>query len=310
MNALTQWVRQNKILASILVIVVIYIWFSGGLRSSLRSANLSMTAMDKGASSMGYAPEMAMMSAPSPVARDGIMPPVYSEDSVALNPGDRKVVTESYFSALVSDVNQTVNLIQTRVQEVGGFVVNSSVNHPSEASTGTIVVRVPKDQVEAVTQALREDAVKITMETVTGYDVTDQYTDYQARLETLEATLAKFQVIFDQATRIQDILEVQRAIIQVQDQIDQITGQLQRLEELSQSSKITINLSTDELALPYAPDDAWRPQLVFKTAVRNLISNIRDLGSALIWLGVYAVVWVPGLVIAFVVYTKLKTNKP
>lgn len=286
MNSLTSWIRQNKVLALVLLLGVGYLGYVNFF-PHYRTMNQSMM-MDRASVAPSYGgAESGMMVEPMMAGR-GIMPPIYPEDSVSLDQEDRMVVTDSYFSVLVSDVKVAIDTIKSQAQAVGGFVVNSSVNQPTETSTGTLVVRVPNDQVDTVAQTIRESAIRVTMETVSGYDVTDQYTDFQARLETLEATLDKFQAMFDRATEVSDTLEVQRAIIQTQDQIDHVVGRLEYLEQVSQSSKITVNLATDELALPYMPDEAWRPQLVFKTAVRSLVTNIRNFGSFLIWVGVYS----------------------
>lgn len=298
MNKISNWIQQNKILTAIIVIALVYLGYINfyGLYPRHMSKNSFVESVT---SSVGYADDMAMSVSPM-MADRGIMPPVYPEDSVSIEQTDRKVVAESYLSMLVKDVVGTLGSIRQITESAGGFVVNSSMNQPTETSTGSIVVRVPSQQVPTVLESIRGLAVKVTMETTTGYDVTDQYTDYQARLATLEATLAKFEVLFDQATEVTDTLEVQRAIIQTQDQIDHITGRLEYLEQVSASSKITINLSTDELALPYAPDDAWRPMVVFKTAVRALVTDIRSLGSGLIWLAVYSPILIGGVIILLV----------
>lgn len=298
MNKISHWIQQNKILTLIIVLVVAYLGYINFFSFYPRSMTKN-SFVESVTSSVGYGGDMGMASAPM-MADRGIMPPIYPEDSVSIEPTDRKVVAESYLSLLVTDVAGSIDTIRGIADTAGGFVVNSSMNQPTETSTGSIVIRVPSDQVSTVLASVRGLAVKVTMETTTGYDVTDQYTDYQARLTTLEATLAKFEVLFDRATEVSDTLEVQRAIIQTQEQIDHITGRLEYLEQVSASSKITINLSTDELALPYAPDDAWRPMVVFKTAVRALVTDIRSFGSGLIWLAVYSPILIGGLIVLLV----------
>jgi hypothetical protein len=60
----------------------------------------------------------------------------------------------------------------------------------------------------------------------------------------------------------------------------------------------------DEYALPYAPDTNWKPETVFKLAVRSLVLNLRGLASAAIWLTVYAALWLPLLLIAIFAWKK------
>ena len=125
--------------------------------------------------------------------------------------------------------------------------------------------------------------------------VTDQFVDNEARLTILEKNQAKFEDIMDRATNVQDILQVQREIFNLQSQIDGIKGQQNYLSKTAQMAKITIFVSTDELALPYSPAEPWRPEAIFKRAVRSLVGTMQGLGTAVIWLAVYSVVWAPAL---------------
>ncbi|PJE66634.1 hypothetical protein COU93_03235, partial [Candidatus Shapirobacteria bacterium CG10_big_fil_rev_8_21_14_0_10_36_6] len=77
--------------------------------------------------------------------------------------------------------------------------------------------------------------------------------------------------------------------------INSVKGQQKYFEQSAKLSKITIYLSTDDLALPYAPTNEWRPAVVFKEAVRSLINNIRGLGNILIWVVVFSPLWIPAI---------------
>ena len=143
-------------------------------------------------------------------------------------------------------------------------MVNYNLSSPKSAASGNISIRVPsksRDQVLADIQAL---GVKTVSLSVVGTDVTDQFVDNQARLKVLLDTKAKFEEILNQASQIQDLLNVQRELINLQSQIDSLKGQQQYLEKSAELSLISVYLYTDELALPYAPTDTWRPAVVFK----------------------------------------------
>ena len=108
--------------------------------------------------------------------------------------------------------------------------------------------------------------------------------------------------MLDRATKVQDILSVQRELIRLQDQIDTLKGRQKYLEQTAKLAKITVYLSTDEYALPYAPSETFRPAVIFKLAVRSLVRTLRSVAQALIWIGVYAIVWVPAGIIIFFIW--------
>ena len=106
--------------------------------------------------------------------------------------------------------------------------------------------------------------------------------------------------IMDQATEISDITSIQQQLFSIQSQIDSIKGQQNYLEKTTALSLVTVYLSTDELALPYTPSGSWRPALVFKEAVASVLINLQRLGSVGIWVGVYALVIIPALLLLLV----------
>ena len=203
------------------------------------------------------------------------------------------VITETTMSVVVKDVSEAIKTVQQKSESLGGYMVNSHLSKPEETASGSITIRVPKEKLIEALEAFRRVGLRVVDENVSGRDVTDQYVDLEARLTTLNKTKAKFEEILDRATQIQDLLNVQRELINLQSQIDSIKGQQQYLSQSAKLSKITVYLSTDEFSLPYTPKQAWRPEVIFKLAVRSLVSNLRNLGSALIWIVVYSPIWLP-----------------
>lgn len=212
---------------------------------------------------------------------------------------NRLVQKESSVSLLVGDVRKVADGVIKQAEVSGGFMLQSNFSNPGEAPNASISVRIPTDNLQAYLDFLRKQSIRVVSEELVGTDITDQYKDTQARLDTLYATRDKLELIYQKAVIVQDILDVQAQLMQLQDQIDQLLGQEQYLTESAKLARVSVYLSTDELSLPYAPDSSWRPSVVFKNAIRSLIGNIREGANLLIWVGVYAVLWVPILVIIY-----------
>jgi len=296
MNKLIDWVRRNK-LNSILILLVLFLFFKKApayFPSVLKTSNIGFE-------------QQAVDMAPASISlgRGGVS----SESAPMPEVEDRMVVQESNLSIVVDDVRKSSDQILNKVNAIGGYMVSSSVSQPQESSSGTLTVRVPAEELGSMLEYLRTVGVKVTSENLFGRDVTDQYVDLDARLSTLNKTKAKFESILDTATKITDILEVQRQLIYIQDQIDRLKGQQEYLEKTAENAKITIYLSTDEWSLPYAPDDNFRPQVIFKQAVRALVRSLRGLVEKSIWVGVYGAVWLPIGLIALVVVKKINKRK-
>ncbi len=234
--------------------------------------------------------------AESKIVSIGMMPPVFQEPA-PVSDVNRLVVTNTNISLKVNDVRKAIEGINSIATRLGGFMVDSSLNQPEEGASGNISIRIPASKLNEGLNEIRDLGVKVISENVVGTDVTAEFVDIEARLETLLKTKAKFEQIMAGASSINDLLNIQRELINLQSQIDSLRGQQKYLEQTARLSLVTVYLATDELALPYAPAASWRPSVIFKEAVRALISSLRGVGSAAIWITVYSVVWLPILLV-------------
>lgn len=251
--------------------------------------SLSMESYGTVGNSMGYAPKMVSDTyMPSPVAPRP-------------NVQDRKVVTNTNFSLLVKDVTEVLNNVKAKIEELDGYMVNIQVSRPELGENATISFRVPSEEVDNVTNYLREQAIKVVSEDVSGYDVTDEYVNVQEYLEILNANKTRMETILASAKTVDEMLKVQNQLFSIQAQIDSYEGQLKYMDGTTQTSLITAYLSTDETGLPYTEPLSWRPEVVFKHAVRSLFGTLQGIGTAMIWLGVYSVIIVPALTIVLII---------
>jgi hypothetical protein len=289
------WLKKNWLTFLLVFIIVLLL---KGKTSTPFFSSRTTTYPESNYDSIGSASGFAKMSAPMASLS---LPNVAPSDSA-----DRLVIQDTSLSLQVQNVESSVNQIETLAKGLGGFLVDSDISKPEFAATGHITVRIPEDKRTEALAAFKNLAVKVVSEHVNGTDVTDQYVDLQARLDVLNQTKTKFQEILNRAENvssgtnlINDILSVQRELINIQDQIDRLKGQQKYYEQSAKLSKVTIYLSTDDLSLPYSPDQSWRPAVIFKQAVRSLVGSLRSIGTLLIWSTVYSIIIIPVLGIIY-----------
>lgn len=309
-NKVINWIKSNKI-TTILIVVVIYLIFSRS--SSVGTSSYSRSnyyGVSKTMESMPLAPQGLVGSKTG--YDEAAYEPSYNSggtNTTGVSSDKRKVVTNSNISLLVKDVSKTLNDITQETEKRAGYVVNTSMAAPGESANGYITIRVPVEDLKSMLDYLKGISVKVVSVTTSGNDITDTFVDTQARLETLYKTKGIFENMLSKATNVEEIMNVQEKILYTQDQIDNLMGQLKYMEATSSTTLISINLSTDELELPYAPDQPWRPNVVFKYAVRSLVVNLRSLGSAIIWVGVYSIIWVPIIAVIFIIKKVKNPNR-
>ena len=290
------WATHNK-LSIVLIIIILLLFGKNSGPQPLLSTQLNRSYM----ASKGMASQVDTLE----LGVSGLNEAPVSVSSPAKS---RMVMKDSYFSLLVKNVVKTQKEILTKTSELGGFMVNSTLNNPQEVASATLFIRIPSAKLDGMLEYLRSISVKVVSENLQGQDITDQFTDVQARLVVLQETKTRFEGIMAQATQVQDILAVQREILNIQDQIDSLKGQEEFYKKSADLAKVTVYLSTDELALPYAPSESWRPEVIFKEAVRSLVGCMRRGARFVIWAVVFSVIWLPVTIIGYVIYRKKMKN--
>lgn len=305
MQRIFSWILNNKVTTILLLIVAYFVFRSttGTYLPYPPNPMSNYTGFSLPSASSGE--KLGMIPPMAGIGGADIMP---QRQLAPTDNSNRLVIQNSSLSLQVKDVRAASERIISYTREIGGFMVNSYFNNPGESPSATVTVRVPTAQLNPALKYFRDLSIKVVSENLQGEDVTDQYVDNQAKLDTLNTTKAKFQQIMDKATEISDILNIQQQLISIESQIDGVKGQQQYLEKSAELTSITIYLSTDEFSLPYAPSDSWRADIIFKQAVRAVVGTLRQIGTAIIWIAVYSIFWIPALTVILLLKKKL-SNK-
>ena len=303
MQRIGDWIRANKLATLLILVVAFLVWKQG------RYGGPILPMMSGGGNSF-YARDMAMAEpammtvSESAVSSKMMLPPSPDGGFAPSDGDDRLVIRDTSLSLVVDDVAASLNKIEMETERLGGFLVNSNLNTPEGASSGMITVRVPETRRAEAMEMFKGLAVRVVSENVNGRDVTDEYVDIEERMVVLEKTKTKFESILDSASEVGDLLQVQRELTNIQVQIDNLKGRAEYLDKSASLSLIHVYLSTDELALPYTPDEVWRPIVVFKEAIRSLIKSARGSVNWVIWAAVYTPIWLPVVVIGWMLFKK------
>ncbi|MFH1447027.1 MAG: DUF4349 domain-containing protein, partial [Chloroflexota bacterium] len=123
-------------------------------------------------------------------------------------------------------------------------------------------------------------------ESISGQDVTSEYTDAQSRLRNLEAAETALVSLMETATDPQDVLDIFNELIYIREDIEVLKGRIKYLEESAAMSAISVEIVAEESLQPIEIA-GWKPTGVMRDAVQALINTLQGLGTALIWFGIF-----------------------
>jgi hypothetical protein len=217
--------------------------------------------------------------------------PQESGPSASASSADRLVVRNASLTVVVHDPAQSARDIRLMAEGMGGFVVSSNVyqatfgDNSVQATRASITVRVPAERLDDALEQIAKAAIEVSNQSVSGEDVTAQYTDLQSQLRNLESAEAQLRQIMDAATKTEDVMAVFNQLTQVQGQIESVKGQIQYYQESARLSAISVDLIPDVATQPLQIGQ-WRPEGTAKQAVETLIRTLQFLADAGIWTGI------------------------
>jgi len=251
-----------------------------------------------GKSSIGYAPE-AMFESAAPMARgasdsyDGdVDNSVYANDGLQIQESQvRMVIKNASLSIVVEEPGVSIEAISKLASDLGGFVVSSNLYRTQTANglevpQANISIRVPAEKLDQALTEIKSGAGQILNENVSGQDVTQEYTDLESRLRNLERAEEQLTQIMEQAWETEDVLIVYNRLVEVQEQIELIKGQMKYYEQSAALSAISINIQANEAVQPLKIGN-WQPVGVAKRALQALINTLKFLADMLIWIILY-----------------------
>jgi len=228
-----------------------------------------------------------------------------SNATPATTNSDRLVVQNADISLIVKDVTETRDTIVDLAAKYEGYVVSSNLYSRNLALTGSISIRVPEDNYVPALEEIRTLGVRITAERTYTEDVTEQYTDLQARLKNAQATEAQYIALLDRAEEVEDILKIQSYLSQVRQTIEQLQGQIKYLESTTSTALISVTLEPESSSQPLVQGE-WDIKATVKSAARGFLKFGKFFVTVVIWIALFIPLW--GIILAIVLLRKHHIN--
>ncbi|MDX6266388.1 MAG: hypothetical protein QOD70_1128 [Frankiales bacterium] len=160
-----------------------------------------------------------------------------------------KIVKTGSIALIVGDgkVSGVVVRVQGIADGAGGYVSNQKSQEFGDDPTSTVTVRVPVSRFDRVVQAVRDQVKngvgKVDSSSTSGQDVTAQYADVTAQIQSLTAARDRFLTILSRANTIGETLSVQQRVDSTQLQIDQLKGRMRVLADQTSMGTLTVTVS-------------------------------------------------------------------
>ncbi|MHB1416937.1 MAG: DUF4349 domain-containing protein [Chloroflexota bacterium] len=200
---------------------------------------------------------------------------------------DRYVIRNAEATLIVKDVETAVGEVEDLANASGGHVSQSNTRRQGDSLVADLVIQVPVDSFDATLDALKGLAVDVESVNTTSEDVTEEFVDNESRLRNLRATEQSTLRLLDQATRMEDILAVQRELTNIRGEIEKIEGRQQFLQRRVEMSTITVHLRLESATVLAAGRTGWQPLRTAAVAWEASLSFLKVASDAILTLVVF-----------------------
>jgi hypothetical protein len=262
----------------------------------------------------GYAPAAPAPTAAPPTAalqlKRGMTTGESADQATNLPTTERMIVYTTSLRIEFADTEKAVDQIRALASNLKGYVADSNVSRDSKNRLrGTITLRLPAESLDSAIAQLKALGLKVLGENSNANDVTEEYTDLDARRKNLEAYEVELQKLLEtvreRTGKAEDILAVYNELTRVRGEIEQIKGRQVYLERTSAMATVTVELVPHEEVVIAEPDQ-WLPDRTMREALRSLVSTLQALADIAIWLILYVlpvliVILLPFVILALII---------
>jgi hypothetical protein len=282
--------RPARILALMVPVVL--------LAAACASMAPSATAPSEGGGAMPARGDAAYQFGADGKGTPGSIPaPEFATNSSVVTSATRNLILTAQVHMKTQDPWATADKARAIASGLGGDILAMSQTGQGENRSAVITVRVPSDRFDEALRQLKTLDGEVMTSSVDAKDVTDQFTDLQARLVAKQAEEQRYLQLFPQAKTVDETLKIDAALGNVRVQIEQLQGQINLIKNRTEFSTISMSI-TPAVTVPAETGGVWDPAKTFAKAIAALSVFFKFAADLAIWILVFG--WIPliALVIA------------
>lgn len=207
------------------------------------------------------------------------------ERAEQLKPQDgRKIIYNASVELESKQFEAARDALLEAAAKVNGYVQESSEGGSAERGTRWVnyTFRIPSEQYGAFLGSASE-AGNLLSKSESTQDVTADYVDIEARLDSLRTQEERLLELAAQAEKLEDLLAIEEQLTQVRYQIESYTGQQRVYDSLISYSTVEAHLSEVQALTPTDPSFATKVGAAFRGSWTNFVSGVQGLLIGLIY---------------------------
>jgi hypothetical protein len=206
---------------------------------------------------------------------------------------DRYLIKNSTLTLEAADVRGAARKLTELAKALQGYVSDSreAVDGVGNRSV-TLTMRVPYQQFENAGGQI-EALGKLQDKQVSAEDVTEEFVDTTARVRNLKKSEERLLTHLSHTGKLADTLAIENELTRVREEVEKSEGRLRFLAHRVAYSTFNVTFRETAHAQTVTPPETYSSGKIATDAGRSLIGFLQGVWSIVIWLGIWAIVWLP-----------------
>jgi hypothetical protein len=158
------------------------------------------------------------------------------------------------------------------VSRAGGYISGSDEASTGDNASASVSYRIPASVWDSTLDGIRRVATTALHQQVTSEEVSGQVVDLGARISNLRATEAALQAIMARATKISDVLDVQKQLTDTRGEIERLVADKTQLEGRAAYGSLTVTFHLPAPPAVVTAQKGWDPAADVDRATGKLIA--------------------------------------
>ncbi len=152
----------------------------------------------------------------------------------------QKIIKTGNLRFETQELEKTHQKILAAVQKANGYVQHDNTGKNYNSQYHNLTVRIPSENFDTVIQAISDGVSYFEEKTISQRDVTEEFVDLNARLKAKRTLEKRYLELLSKAKNVKEILEIERELSKIREEIEAREGRLQYLQSQVSESTITI----------------------------------------------------------------------
>jgi len=227
----------------------------------------------RGSSNKSYSPEgdyggVEEVVMESKVVTQGIPTPENQTTS--------KIIKESNLRFETASIDKTYKSIVELLEKHKGFIQRDQTSKNYNTVERNLTIRIPTDGFQPVLDGIAQDVKVFDRKEISQRDVTEEFIDLEARLKAKRRLEARYLELLKKAKNVKEILEIEREVAKIREEIEAKQGRLKYLQN-------KVSLSTIHISFYETMEfEKAKSQAYFSRVIKALKGGFTGIGEFII----------------------------